>query len=1079
MTPERWQQIDKLLQEALEQPVAEFESRLNRACERDETLRAEVASLIRHRELAESFLEVPAFQAAAQLLSEQRNGVLIGDRIGPYTIEAQLGSGGMGEVYLADDAKLDRKVAIKFLPVYLQADRISRKRLIREARAAAKLDHPNICSIYEIGEAEDRSFIVMQYVEGESLAAMLQRKAFALSTATDIVCQVADALAEAHAQGIIHRDIKPQNVMITPRGQVKVLDFGLAKRFDVEAEAQPGLKTETLLSAPGVIVGTAPYMSPEQAKGLSVDARSDLFSLGALLYECVTFQPPFVGESGMEIRAQVIHLHPVAPSQLNPAVSPMLEAIILKAIAKDPKVRYQSAKALREDLLAVCASDLGENAVTTKPASRKTRSATSSAFGSVSRTLSRPRVFVPAISVVAALIAILIVAPGRYSKPRTRSAEAVRWFEVGTSAMRNGSYYQASKALLRAVEVDDQFALAHARLAEAFTELDYPDKASHEILRAQALVHEVAPLSQLDTLYLQAITHTVLREDSAAVARYLEIGGHVPESARPNSLVDLGRAYERHDEFDKARKAYVTAIQLAPSDAAAHVRLGALCGLQQDFNCADESFRDSEKLYHDLSDLEGATEVVYQRGLLLKNSEKPHDARLQLEQALQLTETTRNSYQRVRALLALSSVAASEGQTVEAEQHANEAISLAQVNSIENQATNGLIWLGNAFLLRGDYEAAERHYQQGLELAQRDHGRHNEALALVQLGSLRMQQRRTDEALRYIDQSLPFFKRAGSRKELSQVLTLRGRGLRDKGDYEGALTVFREQLQSGEQAGDASQMAFAHAEIGSVLAGREDFTAALQHFDKSYELSKSLRGEYNVGYAALRRASVLWQIGRVQDARDALAEAVGLARQPDGDYQHLLASVHMIRGLMEAGAWHSREAMSESKQALALAGSQYKPTIIQAQSTMALVQVRRGGNSASVRRTTTRLCEDAIALATQTGDPQLLANALLAASETMLANGGSQRALDLALQSQQSFASSGQLESEWRAWLMAANAIQIQGENRKAREYASYASARQTELERRLGPEAYQGYLSRPDVQHFNERLAQIVTMKG
>ena len=201
MTPERWQQIDNLLQEALEQPVEEFEARLNRACARDESLREEVVSLIKHRELAESFLEVPAFQAAAELLSEHRSGALIGTRVGPYTIEAQLGVGGMGEVYLAADEKLDRKVAIKFLPLYLEADGVSRKRLIREARAAAKLDHPNICSIYEIAEEDDRSYIVMQYVEGETLGARLERQPLGLRESSDIAYQVADALAEAHCAG--------------------------------------------------------------------------------------------------------------------------------------------------------------------------------------------------------------------------------------------------------------------------------------------------------------------------------------------------------------------------------------------------------------------------------------------------------------------------------------------------------------------------------------------------------------------------------------------------------------------------------------------------------------------------------------------------------------------------------------------------------------------------------------------------------------------------------------------------------------------------------------------------------------
>jgi tetratricopeptide (TPR) repeat protein len=263
-----------------------------------------------------------------------------------------------------------------------------------------------------------------------------------------------------------------------------------------------------------------------------------------------------------------------------------------------------------------------------------------------------------------------------------------------------------------------------------------------------------------------------------------------------------------------------------------------------------------------------------------------------------------------------------------------------------------------------------------------------------------------------------------------------------------------------------------------LLANREDFTQALQHFDKSYQLNKSLQAEINVGYAAMHRASVLWQIGRYQEAKDALAEAARLAQQPDGTYKHLLASVHMVRSLMEASAWHFREARAESNQALALAGTQYVPTIIQAKTTICLVPTRSGAGAAA-RRVSNLLCNEALGLATQTGDPQLLANTLLASAETLLAGGDAPHSLEAALRSQHSFSSFGQFDSEWRAWLIAASASQNQGISTKAREYVSYATARQGALEQRLGSEAYKGYLSRPDVKHFNQRLAQLVTMKG
>src|SRR5213083_616858 len=194
----------------------------------------------------------------------------------------------MGEVYLAQDAKLDRKVAIKFLPESLVADEKARTRLVREARAAAKLDHPNICSIYEVSEDEGRSFIVMQHVEGETLDSRMKHKSLDLSESLSIVSQVADALAEAHAHGIVHRDIKPANIIVTPRGKVKVLDFGLAKIVSGEVAVDPEAETSMLLTQTGVVMGTAPYMSPEQLRAEQLDGRSDIFSYGTVLYEIVS-----------------------------------------------------------------------------------------------------------------------------------------------------------------------------------------------------------------------------------------------------------------------------------------------------------------------------------------------------------------------------------------------------------------------------------------------------------------------------------------------------------------------------------------------------------------------------------------------------------------------------------------------------------------------------------------------------------------------------------------------------------------------------------------------------------------------
>jgi serine/threonine protein kinase/Tol biopolymer transport system component len=272
------------------------------------------------------------------------------ESISHYRILLKLGAGGMGEVYLAEDRKLDRKVAIKFLPAGSTADEQAKQRLILEARAAARLDHPNICSIYEVGEEDSRRFIVMQYVEGVTLADRIHRKPLDLTESLDIIVQAADALSEAHAHRIIHRDIKPANIMITSQGRVKVMDFGLAKLVHERDASQSQAATQALLSDPGMIVGTVPYMSPEQVRGESLDARSDIFSFGAVLYEIISGRQPFAAESAAATISAIMTHEPPSLARYSKQVPTELERIVSKALRKDREERYQTAKDLLLDL---------------------------------------------------------------------------------------------------------------------------------------------------------------------------------------------------------------------------------------------------------------------------------------------------------------------------------------------------------------------------------------------------------------------------------------------------------------------------------------------------------------------------------------------------------------------------------------------------------------------------------------------------------------------------------------------------------------------------------------------------------
>jgi len=350
MNLDRWQQIEKIYHSALEHEPRQRQAFLREACAGDEALRKEVESLLAHQLQAESFIEAPALEVAAKGMAQNQAQSLVGRQSGPYKIQSLLGVGGMGEVYLAQDPRLDRAIALKILPTELASDPDRIRRFIREARAASGLKHANVAHIYEIGQSDGLHFIAMEYVEGQSLAQKMSGQPLELKGVLDIGIQAADALEEAHRKGITHRDVKSANLMITPKGQVKVLDFGLAKISRPEGEA-PGSDVSTSIhTVEGVVMGTLRYMSPEQVLGKELDARTDLFSLGVVLYEMTTGRLPFSGSHASEVMDRILHAQPEAISRFNYNVPPELEWIVRKCLEKDRDTRYQSAHELLIDL---------------------------------------------------------------------------------------------------------------------------------------------------------------------------------------------------------------------------------------------------------------------------------------------------------------------------------------------------------------------------------------------------------------------------------------------------------------------------------------------------------------------------------------------------------------------------------------------------------------------------------------------------------------------------------------------------------------------------------------------------------
>src|SRR6266571_3410189 len=358
MQAERWRRIDEIFHSALQVEKSRRAAFLDETCSGDESLRLELERLLARHEEAGSFLESPALDVAAEALapagrlsSESSDSVaaaLVGQIISHYRILSKLGSGGMGVVYEAEDIRLGRRVALKFLPENLARDPRALQRFEREARAASSLNHANICTIHEVEEHNHRPVIVMELLEGESLRQRIRQGPLPMDELLDSGIQASDALEAAHAKGMIHRDIKPANIFVVGGGRVKILDFGLAKTISAPVpEYQSGGESLTL---DGVIPGTTSYMSPEQARGEEIDARSDLFSLGVVLYESATSRQPFARKNNVLTIDAILNVRPPSPTSLNPALPAELDTIIARMLEKDRELRYQHAADVCSDL---------------------------------------------------------------------------------------------------------------------------------------------------------------------------------------------------------------------------------------------------------------------------------------------------------------------------------------------------------------------------------------------------------------------------------------------------------------------------------------------------------------------------------------------------------------------------------------------------------------------------------------------------------------------------------------------------------------------------------------------------------
>jgi serine/threonine protein kinase/Tfp pilus assembly protein PilF len=999
---------------------------------------------------------------------------MIGETISQYRIIEQLGEGGMGVVYLAEDMTLGRRVALKFLS---NTTKEYRARFLREARAVSALNHPNIATVFNYGETDEgQPYIVMELIEGQPLNEKLRDGSLPLPEAVRIVSYIAEALGEAHRKGVVHRDVKPSNVIVSERGHVKVLDFGLVKQISEQNTLDAGPDQKTLPSTrtrSDVIVGTPLYLSPEQATGKSVDGRSDLFALGAVLYECITGQSAFGGGSVIEIGAQVIHITPTAPSKLNDHIPPELDRITMKAIEKKVDTRYQSAEALVDDLQRLLPSlaDDGYRKGRSTVSLPKQRTGSATALTTLIEPFRRPGpnlgVFVLAILGVVLLSWLVF----RWWKPAPYKPNSVAqaWYDKGTDALRNGAFLQATGALEQAVAADEKFALAHARLAEAWWELDYADRARDEMLKVYSLIPSGSRVAESDALYVEAINATVSRNLSGAIAAYAKLAQLSPND--PQVYVDLGRAYEKNEELKKAIESFLQATQRDPQYATAFLRMGSLHARQLDHANALNAFDRADTIYKAVGNFEGQAEVAFHRGFLFDQISKLPEARQHLGRALELAKTTNNDYQQAKTLQKLGDVEIEAGNVPEGRKHMLDAIAVARAKGIENLVKRGLVDLGNTFLVETKYPEAEDYFQQSLKLSLDQKDPKNAARARLSLASVSERRGDSEQAVAYVEQALPFYQQGGYRKEMLQAFSLLGRAKALRGEYEVAGHAFEQGLQVAQLLGDQSSEVLAHEDLGLVLLRRCRHPEAIQHFEESYKIATSLGTKKNVIVSLINRASPLWHLGRYEEARLALKEAAPIAESKDAP-KNLSAVYYLTLARMASSQRHFPEAIANSKRAFDLA-PQLKRVAIMATFTSGLAQVFSGSSTARIK------CEQAMRNAKELGDPIVFSEALLALAQAQLEGGDPAAGLKSSIEAQELSSRIGSPEIELMALLTAARSSRSLHDPQKALDYANRAEKLITSFQQLWGPDNYNSYLNRPDIQVSRTQLNELLAQKN
>jgi serine/threonine protein kinase len=1027
MTPELWARLKPLFHAALEEGSQNRAAFVDAACKGDEEMKQHLLQLLEAEQQKTRSLDAPLVHLNGALKTvggRFQSGELV---LGRFRIICPIGKGGMGEVYKAEDLQLGT-VALKTLRQHIASSPDAFERFRQEVQLARRVSGPEVCRIHELyllpasGKYGATAFLTMEYLEGVTLYEKIRNDGPRPWKETQsIALEICEGLRLIHEQGIIHRDLKTSNIMLCKRAsatRIVLMDFGLARDYSADSLRRSGAPVgarpgDTL---PQMIVGTPEYMAPEQFEGKPVSPATDIYALGIILYELATGLHPYAADTPVAAAIRRAR-HPLPPSSLRPKVPGQCDRVIERCLEYDAEKRFQSANEVAKALRAGPANI--ENL-------RKDR---------------------PWIIWLVSAIALGLIAGSAFFFWQSRqyyrpNAQASRWYDVGLAALREGNNVKATRSLQQALQQDNHFVMAHARLAEAWANLDFDGNAQRELLLAEPAGRHLEPI---DRTYLDAIHATVTKQPQQEVTIYQKILTHLPPPQRPSGCVDLGMAYERSGDPKHALENYTQAAALDSDNPAPFMHIAILQARQHHVAEADTAFQRAQSLLTAEMNQEGLAELDYARGLAANDNGNTDGARQFLDRSKNEAVEIGSIQLQIRDLVQLSSITYGSDPKRAAE-YAKQAVDLARDNRLDAWAADGLVRLAGAQLHQGKLQEAEESVRDALQLAQQTQQLRVEASANLTLASVMNQKHLPDQVIGPAQAALDFYHKNGYFRSEGGALLLIIRSKRDKGQYKEALESANAFLVSSKKAGITPQMVQAEEVTGTVLVAMERYPEALTHFQNATSLADNPTTKM---YEQVNTANTLWKLGLYADSDTLLHET------PPNDVLGAIMSEVRTQSLLSRAQY--KEALSYSVASV----SRYPK--------MSAAGRRENAWDQAIAMSHLKMTKQAIAgmeeLERQPPDnPAEVAQREMQVAEISLNTGLALQAHDGAAKAAEYFANTGQLDSELRSALLASAASEILKDRTEFSLNSKKAIDIVTQIQQTWNPQFSQTYFSRPDI---------------